>query len=57
MVELLNNVGFIWMGFWIMLTYIMLDLFCFKVPRLIYYIRERKIINESRSCNQDTKPE
>jgi hypothetical protein len=57
MIDLLNNVGFIWMGFWIMLVYIMLDITCFKIPRLANYIKERKIINESRACNQDSEPE
>jgi hypothetical protein len=33
--NLLNNIGFIWMGFWIMFTYILFDFFCFKIPRWI----------------------
>lgn len=33
MENLLNNSFFIWTSFWIMLAYIFVDLFCFKIPR------------------------
>ena len=47
MIELFNNVGFIWMGFWILLIYTLYDIFCFKLPILI-----RKVINHDNNENK-----